>query len=152
GLKDLLASVRASLNASKENQEVLKVIKETMTSIGQVRERVLNVESYESNLQIPTKDDIEIGRKALDEIQAEIDQILQPRIETLDDMINNLTDGGANFVQQRAGIAEALTNLANIIENKRNHLREAQKLAIFGSKADEVHALISSLEEVLIAA
>ncbi|CAG8474256.1 9863_t:CDS:2 [Ambispora gerdemannii] len=152
GLKAMMTSVRSSLNASRENQEVSRTIKDILMAIGQVRERVFNIESYITggdSIQIPTRDDVESGERELGSIQAEIDHILQPRIDGLDVMISNLTDGGANFIQQRAGIAESLTNLASAIENKKNQLRKAQKLAFFGTKADEMNALMSSLLDVV---
>ncbi|CAG8772788.1 1929_t:CDS:1, partial [Ambispora leptoticha] len=135
-------------------QEVTRAIKDILMAIGQVKDRVLNIDSYidGNSIQLPTRDDIQMGERELNSIQAEVDHLLQPRIETLDEMISNLIDGGANFIQQRAGIAEALNNLASLIENKRNQLREAQKLAHFGTKADEMDALMSSLLDVVIAA
>ncbi|CAG8480623.1 2868_t:CDS:2 [Paraglomus occultum] len=150
-LKDLLTTVRKSLNASKENQEVSRAIKEILTAIGQVKERVLNIESYtgDSVLRLPTKEDLDNGERELDEIQAEVDHILLPRIEALDEMLSNLTENATGYLQQRAGIAESLTGLANCIDNKRNLLREATRLAIFGTKADEMEAMISSLLEVI---
>ncbi|CAG8528542.1 7940_t:CDS:2 [Paraglomus brasilianum] len=154
-LKDLLTTVRKSLNASRENQEVSRAIKDILMAIGQVKERVLNIESYitgETVIRLPTKEDIDNGERELDEIQAEIDHILQPRIEALDEMLSNLTENATGYLQQRAGIAEALTNLANIIDSKRNQLREANRLSIFGTKADEMEAMISSLLEVIDAA
>jgi hypothetical protein len=152
GLKDLLAHLRTSLNASKEAQEVSRAIKDIFVAIGQVKERVLNIESFitgEGVPRLPTKDDVEGGERELDEIQAEVDHILGPRIEALDEMINNLTENDSGYVQQRHGIAEALTNLASIIDTKRTQLREAHNLALFGTKADEMNALMSSLLEVV---
>ncbi|CAG8625265.1 21112_t:CDS:2, partial [Dentiscutata erythropus] len=95
GLNDLLAKLRSSLNASKEAQEVSRTIKDILVAIGQVKERVLNVESFitgEGVPRLPTKDDVIDGVRELDEIQNEVDNILTPRIEALDDMINNLTE------------------------------------------------------------
>ncbi|CAI2161779.1 7392_t:CDS:2 [Funneliformis geosporum] len=152
GLKDLLANLRTSLNASKESLEVSRTIKEILVAIGQVKERVLNIESFitgEGIPRLPTKDDIEGGELELDEIQAEIDHILGTRIISLDEMINNLTENDSGYVQQRHGIAEALTNLASIIDNKRNQLTDAHNLALFGTKADAMNALMSSLLEVV---
>ncbi|UZO26371.1 uncharacterized protein OCT59_018602 [Rhizophagus irregularis] len=152
GLKDLLAHLRTSLNASKESQEVSRAIKDILVAINQVKERVLNIESFitgEGVPRLPTKDDVEGGELELNEIQAEVDHILGPRIESLDEMINNLTENDSGYVQQRHGIAEALTNLANIIDTKRTQLREAHNLALFGTKADEMNALMSSLLEVV---
>ncbi|CAJ0833263.1 11844_t:CDS:2 [Entrophospora sp. SA101] len=150
-LTDLLGNLRSSLNASKEAQEVSRAIKDILVSIGQVKERVLNVESFfigEGVPRLPTKDDVENNLKELDEIQVEVDHILGLRIESLDEMIGNLLENETSFVQQRSGIAEALTNLAGIVYNKRSQLHEAEKLAIFGSKADEMNALMSSLLEL----
>ncbi|CAG8534567.1 11296_t:CDS:2 [Funneliformis caledonium] len=152
GLIDLLANLRTSLNASKESLEVSRSIKEILVAIGQVKERVLNIESFitgEGIPRLPTKDDIEGGDRELDEIQAEIDHILGPRIESLDEMINNVTENDSGYIQQRHGIAEALTNLASIIDNKRNQLRDAHNMALFGTKADVMNALMSSLLEVV---
>ncbi|CAG8574432.1 112_t:CDS:2, partial [Racocetra fulgida] len=152
GLKDQLAKLRSSLNASKESQEVSRCIKEILMAISQVKERVLNVESFitgEGVPRLPTKDDVIDGVRELDEIQGEVDNLLTPRIDALDDMINNLTENDKGYVQQRAGIAEALTNLQSLIDNKRAQLREAEKLAKFGTKADEMNALMSSLLEVV---
>ncbi|CAG8461490.1 17795_t:CDS:2 [Acaulospora morrowiae] len=152
GLKELLAHLRTSLNASKEKQEVLRAIKEIQNAIEQVKERVLNIESYitgEGTPGLPTIDDVNLGERELDEIQAEIDHILGPRIDDLDDMINNLTERDASYIQQRAVIAKLLTSLADSINNKRSQLKEAQKLAIFGTKADEMSALMRSLLEVV---
>ncbi|GBB87895.1 hypothetical protein RclHR1_01440010 [Rhizophagus clarus] len=151
-LKDLLAHLRTSLNASKEAQEVSRAIKDILVAINQVKERVLNIESFitgEGVPRLPTKDDVEGGELELNEIQAEVDHILGPRIEALDEMINNLTENDSGYVQQRHGIAEALTNLASIIDTKRTQLREAHNLALFGTKADEMNALMSSLLEVV---
>ncbi|CAH1758273.1 9978_t:CDS:2 [Entrophospora sp. SA101] len=151
-LTDLLGNLRSSLNASKEAQEVSRAIKDILVSIGQVKERVLNVESFfigEGVPRLPTKDDVENNLKELDEIQVEVDHILGLRIESLDEMIGNLLENETSFVQQRSGIAEALTNLAGIVYNKRSQLHEAEKLAIFGSKADEMNALMSSLLELV---
>ncbi|CAG8732242.1 22509_t:CDS:2, partial [Gigaspora rosea] len=155
GLNDLLAKLRSNLNASKEAQEVSRTIKDILMAIGQVKERALNVESFitgEGVPRLPTKDDVNDGVRELDEIQKEVDQMLQPRIDELDDMINNLTENDKGYVQQRAGIAEALANLQSIIDNKRVQLREAEKLAKFGTKADEMNALMASLLEVVDAA
>ncbi|RIA94458.1 hypothetical protein C1645_873410 [Glomus cerebriforme] len=152
GLKDLLAHLRTSLNASKESQEVSRAIKDIFVAISQVKERVLNIESFitgEGVPRLPTKDDVEGGERELDEIQAEVDHILGPRIESLDEKINNLTESDSGYIQQRRGIAEALTNLADIIDTKRTQLREAHNLALFGTKADEMNALMSSLLEVV---
>jgi hypothetical protein len=151
GLKDLLKSVRKHLKASKENLEVSRAIKDILVAIQQVKERVLNIESFtgDSIIRLPTVGDVQAGQRMLDEIQAEIDQILQPRIEALDEMINNLTENDSGYVQHRAGIAEALTNLAAIVDTKRNQLREAEDLANFGSKADEIDGLISSVIEIV---
>src|SRR5206468_7905746 len=85
----------------------------------------------------------------LDEIQAEVDHILGPRIEALDEIINNLTENDSGYVQQRHGIAEALTNLASIMDTKRTQLKEAHNLALFGTKAHEMNSLMSSLLEVV---
>ncbi|CAG8489402.1 3043_t:CDS:2 [Ambispora leptoticha] len=65
--------------------------------------RVLNIESYidGNSLQLPTRDDIQMGERELNSIQAKVDHLLPPRIETLDEMISNLIDGGTNFIQQR---------------------------------------------------
>jgi len=155
GLNDLLAKLRSNLNASKEAQEVSRTIKDILMAIGQVKERALNVESFitgEGVPRLPTKDDVNDGVRELDEIQKEVDHILTPRIEELDDMINNLTENDKGYVQQRAGIAEALANLQSLIDNKRVQLREAEKLAKFGTKADEMNALMASLLEVVDAA
>ncbi|CAH1756377.1 8969_t:CDS:2 [Entrophospora sp. SA101] len=151
-LTDLLKSLRSSLNASKEVQEVSKAIKDILASIDQVKERVLNIESFfidEGVPKLPTKDDVENNLRELDEIQAEVDHILGPRIEALDENINNLPEHETSFVQQRSGIAEILTNLAGIMDNKRSQLHEAEKLAIFGTKADEMNTLMSSLLEIV---
>nr|CAG8447295.1 7339_t:CDS:2 [Entrophospora candida] len=151
-LTDLLKSLRSSLNASKEVQEVSKAIKDILASIDQVKERVLNIESFfidEGVPKLPTKDDVENNLRELDEIQAEVDHILGPRIEALDESINNLPEHETSFVQQRSGIAEILTNLAGIMDNKRSQLHEAEKLAIFGTKADEMNTLMSSLLEIV---
>ncbi|CAG8452989.1 7218_t:CDS:2, partial [Scutellospora calospora] len=152
GLKDQLAKLRSSLNASKEAQEVSRAIKEIFTAIARARERAFNVESFstgEGVPRLPTRDDVIDGEAELDEIQAEVDEILTPKIDTLDAMINNLTENDKGYVQQRAGIAEALTNLQNLIDNKRAQLKEAEKLAKFGTKADEMNALMASLLEVV---
>ncbi|CAG8731837.1 11373_t:CDS:2, partial [Dentiscutata erythropus] len=151
GLKDQLKKLRSSLDSSKESLEVSRT-KNILTAIGQVKERVLNIESFitgEGVSRLPTKDDVTNGVRELDEIQEEMDHILTPRIEALDSMINDLTENDKGYVQQRAGIAKALTNLQNLIDNKRVQLREAKKLAKFEKKADEINALVCSLLETV---
>ncbi|CAG8463677.1 9995_t:CDS:2 [Diversispora eburnea] len=151
-LKDLVNHLRISLNASKESQEVSRAINDILVAVGQVKERVLNIESFVNGdgvPRLPTIDDVENGERELEEIQAEVDHILGHKIDALDDLINNLTERDVGYVQQRAGIAETLTNLASIIDNKRSQLKEAHNLAIFGTKADEMNALMRSLLDVI---
>lgn len=151
-LKDLVNHLRVSLDASKESQEVSRAINDILVAIGQVKERVLNIESFingDGVPRLPTIDDVENGERELEEIQAEVDHILGPKIDNLDEMLKNLAENDASYVQQRAGIAETLINLGNTIDNKKSQLKEAHNLAFFGTKADEMNALMSSLLEVV---
>ncbi|CAH1758316.1 9901_t:CDS:10 [Entrophospora sp. SA101] len=151
-LTDLLGNLRSRLNASKEAQEVLKAIKDISVLIGQEKGRVLDIESFfigEGVPRLPTKDDVQTNLRELDEIQAEIDHMLVPKIEALDELLSNLSENEPSFTKRRLSIAEAFANLEEMIDNKRSQLNEAEILVLFGKKADEMNTLMSSLLEVV---
>ncbi|KAM3581992.1 hypothetical protein VKS41_005433 [Umbelopsis sp. WA50703] len=86
----------------------------------------------------------------MNNLEGEVEYHLNKKIDALDQVIalsTSLQD--ETFVQQRAHIAQIVTELVYMMEEKHQEIAAALKVAGFVSKADEVEVLLSAIQETV---
>lgn len=178
-LKELLASARANIGQARRGVEVARKVKEIMMLLGDIKEHVNNIQltpPEESNMEatptsprlnavtipqsltqplsqplssMPSERDAVAAEADLGQLDREVEQHLQPKINDLDTMIASMNDEDGAFIGHRAEIAEAMTGLMTLMETKRFQITEALRLGGFLTVADELDILMGALLEVV---
>ncbi|RUS20638.1 hypothetical protein BC937DRAFT_94730 [Endogone sp. FLAS-F59071] len=178
-LKELLASARANIGQARRGVEVARKVKEIMMLLGDIKEHVNNIQltpPEESSMEVtptsprmnaatipqsltqplsqplssmPSERDAVAAEADLGQLDREVEQHLQPKINDLDIMITNMEDEDGAFIRHRAEIAEAMTGLMTLMETKRFQIAEALRLGGFLTVADELDILMGALLEVV---
>lgn len=165
-----LEEAKSALQASRQDVEIARKIKEIVMLVGHLKERANALQlggtfteevlkaAEQNDLKLvttcplsmmPIEPELLAAKTELDSLERDKEQFLQTRLQELDTMLGKNADREGTFAGQRAEIAAAVRSLVDIMRMKRDAIAAAEKLETFLTVVEELEVMLSALGEVI---